>query len=284
MRAFTLAGWIAMLAVPLVAQDDPTVPDKHLERYFGKKPDTFLVDPQGLLSGEQRREREQFLAYHSKDSEIDFQVLLFGEGQQVPGDVRVEELGERFYDDGKPCLLALYFLGEPERVRLILSPQIADVVSVAELARLRQQAVRAAEARTVAEEQLEDFCIQLAIGIFWIEREAGLGGGPDTAGPGEENPVVPPESKDRPAMAKRWKAWAAEWGVPAGVIGGGVLAAILLRWILRRRARHRFPDRLPTPRLGGEHGAGIGALIEFRSSTRSPTHQKGEPDDSLGGL
>ncbi|MCH7225266.1 hypothetical protein [Haloferula sp. A504] len=275
-------GWLAAQTAP--AQVDLMVPDQHLETYFGRKPDTFLADPQRLLSNSDRRQREEFLAYHSEDSEIDFYLLLFDKEQTIPPDVRVEELGERFFGEGRPSLIALYFLGQPDRVKLILSPRIAEVLQPAELERLRRQAVQAAEAKTVAAEQLEEFCIQLAIGIFWIEQEAGLEGGPSGAGPGEKRGDGTPGRQPENSLMALLDQWVTDWGVPIGVVAGGILAASLATFVLRRRARYRFPERLPPPRLGGKCGAGVGAVIDFRSSTQSPSRQKGDPNDSLGGL
>lgn len=268
----------------VLTPEPPAVPEEHFEAYFGGRPEGFLVDPQGLLAPDERDERERFLDYHSKDSAIDFHVLLFDEGQQVPRDVRTEELAERFFGEGKPSLLALYFLGEPERVRIQLSPTIADLVSPAELGRLRAQAVQAAGTTAVGADQLEDFCVQMAIGIFWIEREAGLGGGPDEVEPQEERSLPEPEPSRTDRMREQVEAWWKEWGLPTSVMLGVALIAWISRTVLRARARYRFPESLPPPRLGADHGAGTGALIDFRSSTRSPSSQKGGPNDSLGGI
>lgn len=279
-----LAGWLATVAGAGEAPAAAQIPPQHLPAYFEARPERFLVDPQGLLPPDERRERERFLEYHAGDSAIDFHVLLFGAGQVIPQDIRSEELAERFFSDGKAALLALYFLGRPEETALQLSPGLAEVVVPAELARLRKQAVQAASARVGEAGQLEEFCVQMTIGIFWIERQAGLIKDAESAqapGPGK----IPPS----PLPAReRWlvllETWWREWGVPASLIVGVVLTAAIARVVLRRRARYRFPDDLPPPRLGGHRGAGTGALIEFRSSTRSPSSQKGEPDDSLGGL
>lgn len=276
---------LAVLAIPTSrAQEDLLVPDAHLETYFGSRPETFLVDPQRLLPANERREREEFLTYHSEDSEVDFHVLLFDREQTIPRDIRVEELGERFYGEGRPSLVALYFHGQPERTKLILSPQISEVLSSPELGRLRGQAVQAAKAKSVPAEQLEEFCIQLAIGIFWIEQEAGLGGGPASAEDGGERPDDAGDSSTGSSVLAYLDQWLAEWGLPAAVIAGGVLAASLVTFFLQRRAKYRFPESLPPPRLGAEKGAGVGAVIDFRSSTQSPSRQKADPNDSLGGL
>lgn len=282
LRVLIALGCLAMPTAP--AEEGPMVPDKHLETYFQDKPDTFLLDPQRLLSNSDRRQREEFLAYHSEDSEIDFHLLLFDKEQTIPRDVRVEELGERFFGEGRPSLLALYFLGQPDRVKLILSPRIAEVLQPADLERLRRQAVQAAEAKTVAAEQLEEFCIQLAIGIFWIEQEAGLEAGPSGAGPGEERSDGLKKQPPANGLIVLLDRWVADWGLPIGVVAGGIIAASLVTFVLRRRARYRFPERLPPPRLGAKSGAGVGAVIDFRSSTKSPSRQKADPNDSLGGL
>ena len=285
MRAGLALLTLALLAIPTSrAQEDLLVPDAHLETYFGSRPATFLVDPQRLLPASERREREEFLTYHSEDSEVDFHLLLFDREQTIPRDIRVEELGERFYGEGRPSLVALYFHGQPERTKLILSPQIAEVLSSPELGRLRGQAVQAANAKSVPAEQLEEFCIQLAIGIFWIEQEAGLGDGPASVEDGGERSEDTGDESTGSSVLAYLDGWLAEWGLPAAVIAGGVLAASLVTFVLQRRARYRFPESLPPPRLGAEKGVGVGAVIDFRSSTRSPSRQKSDPNDSLGGL
>ncbi|MDB6080207.1 MAG: hypothetical protein JWO82_3954, partial [Akkermansiaceae bacterium] len=47
------------------------VPDRFLEAYFGAKPQSYLVDPQGLLEPRVAKDREGFLRDHADDSKID---------------------------------------------------------------------------------------------------------------------------------------------------------------------------------------------------------------------
>ncbi|BCX49978.1 hypothetical protein HAHE_38860 [Haloferula helveola] len=260
------------------------VPEEFLDDYFATRPSTFLRDPQNLLDPRERKERAQFLEYHSDDSLIDFHLFLFAGDQMIPEDVRVEELAERFFGEGKPSVLVLYFLGAPERTILQLSPQVADDVPKAEQKRLLAQAVRAAEEHPIATEQLEAFCVQTAIRIFWIERAAGLTDEPPVVEPSESERLKEPPPT-RGAQLKAWfGSWWSEWGVAASTVLGGILTAWIARWIIKRRARYRFPEFAIEPRLGGDRGAGIGAVIQFGSTTQSPSTQKGKPDDVLGGI
>lgn len=279
----------ACLFLPLAVAQEPLTPEvplEHFESYFEERPERYLVDPQGLLGADDLAEREEFLSYHAGESRIDFHVLLFDLGQEIPNEIRIEELAERFFGEGKPSLLALYFLGEPERTLIQLSPQIRETVSAAELGRVRDEAVRAARQQAASAEQLEAFCKQMAIRIFWIEREADLGPEkPDAAPVSEPGERTLAEPKDEEPGFVAWlrRCWD-EWGLPAAVILGGVLSAWLVRAAVRRRARYVFPEEAVPDRLGGGRGAATGEVIDFSSSTRSPSEQHEGPGDSLGGL
>jgi hypothetical protein len=167
-----------------------------------------------------------------------------------------------------------------------LSPQIRETVSAAELGRVRDEAVRAARQQATGVEQLEAFCKQMAIRIFWIEREADLGPEkPDVAPVSEPigRKLAEPAEEEAGFVAWLRRGWD-EWGLPAAVILGGVLSAWILRTAMRRRARYVFPEDQVPDRLGGGRGAATGEVIDFSSSTRSPSEQHEGPGDSLGGL
>ena len=67
------------------SKPSPVVAEKYLEGYFAKRPEGFLVDPQGLLGTKEHRDRAKFLDYHSGDSRIDLFVYLFDghDGEQL---------------------------------------------------------------------------------------------------------------------------------------------------------------------------------------------------------
>ena len=103
-----LPGEMASDPVPLVE-----VAEKFLPAYFAEHPKNFLVDPQNLLSAADYRERLGFLNYHAADSTIDLFVYVFGGDQEIPSNVRQEELIERFFSGGRPAAVVYYYLGAP---------------------------------------------------------------------------------------------------------------------------------------------------------------------------
>jgi hypothetical protein len=50
---------------------------------------------------------------------------------------------------------------------------------------------------------------------------------------------------------------------------------------LRKRAIYRFPELTVEPRLGGVHGAGVGAVISFAGAAVSPASQRDQRPDYL---
>ncbi len=264
----------------------PMVGEQYLDAYFGQRPKKFLVDPQGLLSAKAARDRENFLEDHSGDSAIDLFVYLFDGHQEIPSEVREEEIVERHFSSGKPAVVVYYFLGAPERSDIYVSSLISDSVSAADQRRALASSVEAAQEKPEKVAQFEAFCVQLAIRVYWMEKATGLAK-EDDATP-ELPPLVKPatEKKEKSghaaAIAEKVKAMAAQWGAGAGVMGSIIAVIVVLLVISRQRARCRFPAFDVPPRMGGAHAAGIGAVISFGSTTQSPSSQRNEVPDYLG--
>lgn len=151
------------------------IPEKYLPAYFGERPNAFLVDPQGLLSQVDAKSRLNFLNYHAGDSSIDLFVYLFKGDQAIPGEVREEELVERFYSQGRPSVVVFYYMGAPQKSVLYLSPTLTDVVSPAEQKRALESSVMQAFKDVDPAGQLEAFLIQMSIRVYWMERMMGGG-------------------------------------------------------------------------------------------------------------
>jgi len=259
--------------------DENNVAEEFLAAYFGEKPEHQLVDPQSLLKAAEVRDLKEVLDYHAGDSSIDMYVYVFGADQHIPGDVRQEELVERLYSEGKPALVVYYYLGDPQRAEIYLSPVITDAVSAAEQRRALKSSVVQALADENASDQLKAFLLQMSIRIYWMERMA-----EGTAAATKE--AIPDESfqdkkaseavvEGSPALPS-W-IWFAS-AVTASVFGGIVLFWILVMW-WKSRARFRFPEYEIEPRLGGSHAAGIGAVISFSSSAVPPAKQRDQVPD-----
>jgi hypothetical protein len=261
------------------------IPEKFLDDYFAKRPEGFLVDPQGLLGPSARRDRETFLNYHSADSQIDFYVYIFGAEQQIPSGVREEEISERLFSQGKPSLTLFYYLGAPKRAEIFLSPSLTDAVSDAERRRILQSSALAALEKPDSIAQLEAFCVQTSIRIYWIEKEAGLveGGSPVAE---VETPIVTNAdgTSRMESLRKMFDAFWFKWGAIISVSLSGIVITLGFWWSARRRARYRFPEFEVAPRLGGAHAAGVGAVIGFGSTTQSPSVQHSGVQDFFGGI
>jgi hypothetical protein len=258
----------------------PEIEERYLNAYFERRPERFLVDPQGLLSPKDFSERLGFLDYHASDSTIDLFVYLIGGDQDIPSAVREEEVIERFFGSGRPAMLVYYYLGAPQRSVVYLSPSITDSISSPEQNRALESSVLQALEKTDPAEQFEKFLIQMSIRIYWMERVLSGEPEPASAEPAARSGAAENHRKDSTALD-----WLREVTSPF-VLPGLVLGAILFvafgfsLW-LRRQARYRFPEFEVEPRLGGAHAAGVGAVISFASASLPPASQRDQVPEYL---
>lgn len=268
-----------------IADNEPptdAIPEKFWPVYFDQKPASFLVDPQGLLSPVDYRDRLGFLNYHAGDSSIDLYVYVFKGNQEIPGEVREEELMERFFSDGRPAAVVYYYLGAPQRSVLYLSPSLTDSVPHAEQRRALESSVMQAFKDVEPAGQIEAFLVQMSIRIYWMERMMHGEEAEEPAAPAMANARKPSEKKAS-AMDKIMPvlASAKPFIVPASSVAGALLAGLAVSAWFRRRARYRFPDFEVEPRLGGAHAAGVGAVISFASAAIPPASQRDQVPDYL---
>jgi hypothetical protein len=267
-----------------VAEDlkvSPEIDEKFLPAYFAERPKTFLVDPQGLLGPADARDRLGFLNYHASDSAIDLYVYVIGGNQEIPSEVREEEVIERFFTEGRPAAIVYYYLGAPQRSVVYLSPSITDSISAAEQHRALESSVMQAFEKTNPSEQFEKFLVQMSIRLYWMERM--LSGATDEQPQFVTSPLH--ESREKAEAGHGKLLWlsqlAMRFSVPAAVILGTFLTAFGVRHWLRIRSRYRFPEFEVEPRLGGAHAAGVGAVISFASASLPPASQRDQVPDYL---
>ncbi len=271
------AGEIATAASGLI-----DVPETYWPAYFAERPKTFLIDPQDLLSPADKRERLAFLNYHAGDSSIDLFVYVFGGDQEIPGEVRQEELAERLFSEGRPAAIVFYFMGAPDRSVLRLSPSLADKVPLAEKRRALESPVMQALAKVDPSGQFEAFLMQMSIRIYWIERMVGAGEprAGTIAAPAKVGVVKKKKSKLLELVMPHLEK-ARGHAMPAAAVSGALLLALVLRFWSKRRALYRFPDFDVEPRLGGAHAAGVGGVISFASATVPPASQRDQVPEYL---
>lgn len=268
----------------IVEEQTPSdqIPERYWPEYFDTKPRSFLVDPQGLLSRNDYRDRLSFLNYHAGDSSIDLYVYVFKGDQDIPGEVRDEELVERFFSEGRPAAVVFYYMGAPQRSMMYLSPSLTDAVSAAEQRRALESSVMQAFKDVEPAGQIEAFLVQMSIRIYWMERML--------HGDGEENGSMAMAERPRQATVK--KASVPDWIrpiqsaiqpyiLPSGILLGSLFVGGLATTLMRRRKRYRFPEFEVEPRLGAAHAAGVGAVISFASAAVPPAAQRDQVPDYL---
>ncbi len=257
------------------------IPESFLADYFAERPKSFLVDPQGLLSLADARDRASFLMDHSKDSSIDLFVYVIGGQQEIPSAVRQEEVIERFFAVGRPAVIVFYYHGMPQRSVVYLSPSITGTISSVEQHRALESSVNQAFGRTDPSEQLDKFITQLSIRIYWMERM--IQGEKPPKKPDADSPEI---QLTRQVTAKavkfqKLRSIAKNLTVPASLLLAAVLAVLGIRKWRNHRRRYHFPEFGVEPRLGGPSGAGIGAVISFASAAVPPASQREQVPDYL---
>jgi hypothetical protein len=258
------------------------IAEKFWPEYFSERPKNFLVDPQGLLSPVEYKDRLAFLNYHASDSSIDVFVYIFNGDQEIPGEVREEELIERLYSEGRPAAVVFYFMGAPQRSVLYLSPSLTDAVSVAEQRRALESSVMQAFNDVSPSRQIEAFLVQMSIRIYWMERI--LSGGAEAD---EISPLLARVTAKKLQENRLYSAMQpfiekfSRYLMPAGLVLGALVAGLAMTAWLRAKARYLFPEIEVEPRLGGAHAAGVGAVISFASAAVPPASQRDQVPDYL---
>ena len=254
---------------------DPTeIAEEDLVKFFDQKPKTFLIDPQNILTRQEYRDRLSFLKYHASDSQVGFYVYVFDQEQIIPPSVRVDELFVRHFADDGPTALLFYYMGDPQRSEIHLSPDLMRSVGRSERSRALQSSINQAVVKSQAVDQLDGFCVQMSIRIYWMEKA--MASGVIAAVEPEEEPTAPSRKTQMLAAVKNW--WQ-QWQIPCVIALGVILVGTIFTWWRRRNMRYELPQFPVAPRLSGEHGAGIGAVISYASARVPPAMQREQVPD-----
>lgn len=266
-------------------QEDEQLPriiePEFLAAYFGGRPAGYLVDPQGLLSAQEEKDRQGFLEYHAGDSEIDFYLYIFDKEQQLPPEGEIALTFKRLFSRGSGLTaLVYYFMGAPERSLLVTSPEVG--AAVPEIARKAALVHAKLQAQTKSEpaSQLESFSSALAIRLYWMEQELrkARGEGLPITLTNAEPTVVDATDAPQPAVTEDEKVLLAFGTLSVG----GLIFGLWLAWLrAQRRKTFLFPEAEVRPLLAAPHAAGVGAVIHFANATLPPSVQKEQVPDYL---
>lgn len=94
--------------------DRSLIPDLYLSDYFGTLPESYLLDPQTLLTAHERTSVNRALKQHATESGFPVYILLFEKEQKIPEFQNLEALQIRWFGD-RPGVVVGFWLGSPTR-------------------------------------------------------------------------------------------------------------------------------------------------------------------------
>ncbi|PQJ27805.1 hypothetical protein BSZ32_04360 [Rubritalea profundi] len=253
-------------------EENSNISGVHLEHYFGKKPEGYLVDPQQILSMQERIDFKYALDLHMEESELPIYVYLFDAAQKVPEGYLPQKVYDTVFKENKdPIVIVYYYIGAPERSDFLLAGGVSDRVPEWQVKELLWNAAHKAREKSDVFDQLDGFVGQLSMRLFWVEeilREMIVES--VTSIVGQQSP-----SNSKTDKLVGMLDSAAEVEVPPlvyWVAGGVLLVGIAGVWFLRRKLY--FPE-CPSPcRIGGEVGAKSGGVLSYRNRHKPPSMQR----------
>lgn len=262
-----------------VSSIDPTFVDT----YFRTRPEGFLVDPQQLLTTQEYRDRENFLNFHARDTEIDFYFHLFDARQELPEDESVQRVMDDFFQGKQAVAVVFYYLGMPERTRIGFSDHVRQSVAEEELEKILEMSVEEALGKSDSTSQIESFMVQFSTRLYWLEKIVAQNrrdGSRLESGMLLDLEAVP---DGKSGFFSRLQANPVLF---YGVIVSGVLIPVALlgilgRYYAERKREYIFPDAQGSPLLGAPHAAGVGGIISYASVSLPPSSQREEVPNYL---
>lgn len=252
------------------------------EAYFRQPPSGFLVDPQNLLTPQEKRDREGFFAYHAEDSSIDIYFYLFDSRQQLPEEESPERVMSEQVQDLGPSLVVFYYLGMPERTQLVFSPFLERSAKDLDKRNALVPVVEEALDRSEEVAQIESFSVQLSIRLYWMEKELGNF-------VKQQSSLIHPLSDKAPVFVEKLGGGEKlqRSALARNVFGGVMILALaggvgfFAKWFADRKRIFVFPESEGSLLLEAPHAAGVGALIAYDSPSFPPSLQKDEVPDYL---
>lgn len=249
---------------------------EHVRASLSEAPlNEHLMDPQSLVTEVPAQDLERLLRFHADESRILLYILVLDRDQKLSSAAQIRSLTERLSGKQNVCL-AIYPLGEPWRVRLLVSQQIQQACSLIALSEMAEDCITDALFTQEAEQQLQRFAVKLSTRLFQLEKYL-----PQTITPAAIAPLGFHE------VARKGPAVEVVQAVPelshlqvvvmSGltvlVLAGGAYALRLWRRF-RKSRKSRFvwtlPDSDPMPRLGGAFSGGAGSMIHYGKRDNLP--------------
>jgi hypothetical protein len=249
---------------PEIVDDTPStdIPETALAAYAQSDPLAWLIDPQKILSQQQFLDAENFLQYHSGVSKIDIHVYLFDRDQIIPASLERSALIAKHAKKDRETAVIFYFYESPERTEMNFGEATRRKIGDFERKRCLVSSIQAAVGKSQPEDQLEGLCVQMSIMLYRLEKA--LKQGIDLTAADTLTNQNEQQGKASP-FAKAIQLWGTTQSYRLRV--ASALLLIGMAWIIfavrRSRRSYTFEEFDIPPRLGGDHGAGVGAVISY---------------------
>jgi hypothetical protein len=278
---------------PEKIDDLPPLDEAMLGKYFGSRPDGFLIDPQGLITEQKANDVLRFLEYHSEDSRWVIFPVVLGHHQEIPESIDLHQLHEEWFG-AQPAILLVYRLLNPESLQIIYNQSIIEKVPAADLDTIRGDIIREASLAGSSADQLEKIAIEMSIQAFVLEKLmepkpqvvpsgfelTSMKLDPPAAEIKEEEmteviaqPAEVADLENLVGVIKDQGGWAASHDLVKWVVAGSALILLiasvffLKRFLVTRMKLRNDPFLFPSynrqERLGGEFSGGAFVGISF---------------------
>lgn len=248
--------------------------DEVLEKYFKQKHSYGLVDPQRLLSMQERADLEYALNVHVADEGLPIRLFLFDTGQGVPSRFSPDKVFKELYEEEEnESVMVYYFRGQPKQARFYLGGGNSEYLEGWELRELLYNATSSAREKSEFFAQLEGFIGQLSMGLFWVEQRL------------EELVVSPAKQSTNTqqdgASGGKVQQLVAYCMEAIGAYGSrllwltlGSVLLLLSLLVYRLKRRYRFPVMVGGSRLGGSVGGRSGGVLRYSDPRVPPSEQR----------
>ena len=245
---------------------DPTViPEHFLTDYFGAIPETYLVDPQTLLTGDERTAINRALREHVTNHDLPIYILLFAKKQQLPEFQDLRSLQARWFGD-EPGVVIGFWLGSPARTSAFFGQTLRQQYGRG-LDKGFADALGQSYTKSYPFSQLDHFTYTLLWRLGHLEESGGSSHAPRLDLSQTRLATVPDiEVLDTTA----WIPVAAGGSALAAVVAAlGAACLATLRRRERRKSEHvpvMLTESEHAERLGAPHSGGSGAFIKVEKA------------------
>ncbi len=253
------------------------IDDEFTGVYFEEPADSFVIDPQGLLTERDLLSQNGFLEQHANDSVIDLYVYLFEGKQDIPSKESPYSVLRNFFRERGDVAIVFYHLGRPDRTQLAYSARIHRGVSTED----RQQALKlskeAAGEKSEGASQLESFVIEMSRRLYVMEKDL------PPVGMSDEylQQLATAQSEPEPTLWERIPEGVKTLFATLGLTSLLIAVGILCHRAMEKRRVYLFPDAEGPSILDAPHAAGVGGVLSYASALNPPSEQKEKSGDFL---